>query len=159
MRILKNYNEIITYPYSNNHEAIDVVGNNNGVHVLDYITAYDKGKVVEIRKDSVGFEDNGSYGNYVLIDHGNDLKTRYAHLNTVNVNINDIVNRGDILGYMGETGYAFGGHLHFEMIKNGKKIDPTKYIFEENPRLIFACPEDGIYYINLNKDSKLYYKN
>ena len=49
MRILKNYNEIITYPYSNNHEAIDVVGNNNGVHVLDYITAYDKGKVVEIR--------------------------------------------------------------------------------------------------------------
>ena len=69
MRILKNYNEIITYPYSNNHEAIDVVGNNNGVHVLDYITAYDKGKVVEIRKDSVGFEDNGSYGNYVLIDH------------------------------------------------------------------------------------------
>ena len=159
MRILKNYNEIITYPYSNNHEAIDVVGNNNGVHVLDYITAYDKGKVVEIRKDSVGFEDNGSYGNYVLIDHGNDLKTRYAHLNTVNVNINDIVNRGDILGYMGETGYAFGGHLHFEMIKNGKKIDPTKYIFEENPRLIFTCPEDGIYYINLNKDSKLYYKN
>ena len=159
MRILKNYNEIITYPYSNNHEAIDVVGNNNGVHVLDYITAYDKGKVVEIRKDSVGFEDNGSYGNYVLIDHGNNLKTRYAHLNTVNVNINDIVNRGDILGYMGETGYAFGGHLHFEMIKNGKKIDPTKYIFEENPRLIFTCPEDGIYYINLNKDSKLYYKN
>ena len=47
MRILKNYNEIITYPYSNNHEAIDVVGNNNGVHVLDYITAYDKGKVVD----------------------------------------------------------------------------------------------------------------
>ena len=71
MRILKNYNEIITYPYSNNHEAIDVVGNNNGVHVLDYITAYDKGKVVEIRKDKVNGYDwiitNVSTGEKILI--------------------------------------------------------------------------------------------
>lgn len=174
MKVLKNYDEILTFDYTEAHRAIDLVGNNNGAHVLDYITPLEDGIIEEERTDSVGFEGNGSYGNYIIINHENGYKTRYAHLQTVNKHTGERVKKGDILGYMGSTGYAFGGHLHLEIILNGEKINPYLYIFGDKlikepvippvvippktePKKIFTCEKDGIYYIKLRKFDELYY--
>ena len=53
----------------------------------------------------------------IKIDHGNGYFTRYLHLayGSVNVSVGDFVKKGTVLGYMGNTGYSFGGHLHFEI--------------------------------------------
>ncbi len=144
MKVLKNYNEVLTQGYNAvSHYGIDVVGNNNNVHVLDYITSYEAGVIEDIRTNATGFEDNGSYGNYLVINHENGYKTRYAHLayNTIGVSKGDRVTKGQVLGYMGATGYAFGGHLHFELIKDGTAIDPTDYIFGNST--IIPIPEDN----------------
>ena len=75
-------------------------------------------------------------GNMVRIDHGNGFQTRYLHLayGTVNVNVGDRVTRGQVVGYMGNTGNSFGAHLHFEVLKDGNKINPTEYLDKDFPR-------------------------
>ncbi|MCX6702693.1 MAG: peptidoglycan DD-metalloendopeptidase family protein [Candidatus Wolfebacteria bacterium] len=55
----------------------------------------------------------GAYGKFVVVQHGNNLTTLYAHLSLQTAHIGDIVNKGDLLGYSGKTGYATGPHLHF----------------------------------------------
>jgi murein DD-endopeptidase MepM/ murein hydrolase activator NlpD len=66
----------------------------------------------------------GSYGNTVVIDHGNGYQTRYAHLLSWKVAVGDTVNQGQLIGLMGSTGFSTGPHLHFEVIKDGKFISP-----------------------------------
>lgn len=56
-----------------------------------------------------------SYGNYVVIDHGNGYRTLYGHMSAFAVQQGDIVEQGQIIGYVGSTGYSFGNHCHFEM--------------------------------------------
>ena len=104
------------------HKGIDVVGKN---YTCDYIRAHSKGVVIGVRKDCNNFE-NGSYGNYVLLDHCNGYQTLYGHMNygSVHVNIGDSVDKGEVLGYMGNTGESFGAHLHFEVRHNANRIDP-----------------------------------
>jgi len=72
----------------------------------------------------------GGYGNHVIIDHGNGLKTLYAHLQAVNVVEGQSVSQGDVVGIMGNTGRVYGRtgiHLHFEVIDNGVKKVPSDY--------------------------------
>ena len=65
--------------------------------------------------------DWNSYGNYVVIDHENGYSTLYGHMIYFVVNVGEYVEAGQVIGYMGETGYAFGDHLHFEMFgPNGR---------------------------------------
>lgn len=73
---------------------------------------------------------NGGYGNYVVIDHGNGIETLYAHMldNSLMVNAGDIVTKGQAIGRVGNTGYSFGAHLHFEVRINGNKINPAPYL-------------------------------
>lgn len=144
-RVLKNKEAIITNKYSKSHQAIDIVGKN---HTLDFITAHSDGTVILIQtgktnnKNSKG---NESYGNFIKIKHNNNYYTLYAHLEYVKVKKNQKVKKGDILGYMGDSGNAYGKHLHFEVWKEKSRINPTYYLsnsFEENT----------------NKNTDIYYK-
>ena len=71
---------------------------------------------------------DGGYGNLVAIDHGDGYVTRYAHNKDVTVTIGDTVNRGQVIAHMGSTGHSTGTHVHFEVVKDGRKINPIKFI-------------------------------
>ncbi len=75
------------------------------------------GKVV-----SAGFEKG--YGNNVLIQHSEGFQTRYGHLGSMNVKAGDVVSAQQVLGTVGDTGRSTGPHLHFEVIRMGKPVDP-----------------------------------
>jgi murein DD-endopeptidase MepM/ murein hydrolase activator NlpD len=70
----------------------------------------------------------GGYGLMVEIQHGNGLVTRYAHAQSLNVAAGDIVSKGQQIAVMGNTGRSTGPHVHYEVIKNGKQINPNYYI-------------------------------
>ena len=72
---------------------------------------------------------NGGYGNYVMINHGGGTVTLYAHAVELNTTTGTSVKTGDVIAYVGNTGYSFGNHLHFEVIINGTKTDPRNYLF------------------------------
>ncbi len=69
-----------------------------------------------------------SYGNYVLLDHGNGLSTLYAHMSSNNVGVGETVSAGQTIGWVGLTGNTFGYHLHFETRENGSTVNPRNYI-------------------------------
>jgi murein DD-endopeptidase MepM/ murein hydrolase activator NlpD len=74
-----------------------------------------------------GNNHNG-YGNCVIIDHGNSISTLYAHMSETAVSVGEVVDQGETIGYIGNTGNSYGYHLHFEVRVNGQHTDPTKYI-------------------------------
>lgn len=70
----------------------------------------------------------GNYGQAILIDHGNGkLITLYGHLSDYNVSEGDTVQKGDVIGYVGNTGYSTGAHLHFEVRVKGSAVDPLSF--------------------------------
>ena len=71
---------------------------------------------------------NGGYGNLIVIQHGNNMKTYYAHLNEIYVNVGDKVKKDDVIGVVGSTGNSTGPHLHFELRIDNQPVDPIKYI-------------------------------
>lgn len=71
-----------------------------------------------------------TYGNVVIIDHGYDYSTLFAHLAEVYVKQGDILKRGDVIGAVGDTGKTTGSHLHYEVRKNGIPVDPRDFILE-----------------------------
>jgi murein DD-endopeptidase MepM/ murein hydrolase activator NlpD len=75
---------------------------------------------------SAGWE--GSYGKKVVIDHGNGYQTTYSHLSDIRVSVGQKVTAGDHIGDMGSTGNSTGSHLHFEVVKGGKFIDPQGWL-------------------------------
>lgn len=71
---------------------------------------------------------DGSYGNCVIVDHGDGLATRYAHLSRINVSNGAQVGKGEVIGNVGATGRATGPHLHFEVISNGSATSPLRFL-------------------------------
>jgi len=71
------------------------------------------------------------YGNLVEIDHGDGIITRYGHNKALVVNVGDIVTKGQQIGLMGSTGRSTGPHVHYEVIQNGKQIDPLPYVYRK----------------------------
>jgi len=67
-------------------------------------------------------------GNFVIIEHGYGYRTFYAHLKQYKVKIGQMVNKGDIIGYVGSTGLSTGSHLHYEVWKHRRRINPINYI-------------------------------
>jgi murein DD-endopeptidase MepM/ murein hydrolase activator NlpD len=72
--------------------------------------------------------ENEGYGNTYIINHGNGLKTLYAHLSKMFAKVGQQVARGEVLGLIGDTGWATGTHLHFEVMVNEEKQNPEEYI-------------------------------
>ena len=70
---------------------------------------------------------SSSYGNYVMIYHADGSSTLYAHMSSLAVSAGQTVNQGDVIGYVGDTGWADGPHLHFEVRINGGTVDPLGY--------------------------------
>ncbi len=99
------------------HVAIDL-----GTPTGTPIYASDGGTVVEAGWSNVG------YGNYVLIDHGNGFRTRYAHMSKILATRGQTVDQGQQIGLVGSTGNSTGPHLHFEVYLNGVLQSPLKYL-------------------------------
>jgi len=77
-----------------------------------------------------GIKGNG-YGIHVDINHGYGYVTKYAHLSKVSVSVGQKIKRGDVIGYTGNTGLSKGPHLHYEIEKNGQKINPIDFFYSD----------------------------
>ena len=99
------------------HKGIDIAKNLGAS-----VNASLDGKVIK-----AGYN-NGGYGNLIVIQHGNNMKTYYAHLNEIYVNVGDIVKKDEIIGTVGSTGNSTGPQLHFELRVDNQPVDPVKYI-------------------------------
>jgi murein DD-endopeptidase MepM/ murein hydrolase activator NlpD len=71
---------------------------------------------------------NGGYGNLVVLDHGSSIATAYAHQSSIAVTVGQTVSQGEVIGYVGSTGFSTGPHLHFEVRVNGTPVDPLGYL-------------------------------
>lgn len=92
------------------------------------VHATGNGKIVEVegsKRSKVGL------GLSIKLDHGYGYETVYGHLNSFNVKRGDVVKRGDIIGYVGNTGGSTAPHLHYEVHKNGKKVNPAYYYYKD----------------------------
>lgn len=111
----------ITQGYHGGHYALDIADRSKPP-----IWAAGGGSISKVSTGTWG----GGYGNHVIIDHGNGIKTLYAHMDTINVYVGQNVSQGDVLGIMGNTGRVYGVtgiHLHWEVFKNGVKQNPYNY--------------------------------
>ncbi|MEL4105528.1 peptidoglycan DD-metalloendopeptidase family protein [Oscillospiraceae bacterium WX1] len=97
------------------HYGIDI-----GAKYGASIVAADSGTVIISEYSS-------SYGNYIVISHGNGMTTLYAHMSARLVKAGDKVTKGDTIGKVGSTGASTGAHLHFEVSKNGTRVNPLQY--------------------------------
>lgn len=103
------------------------VSSHNGLDIATKtgtpIQAPARGKVIFSARD-------GAYGLCIIIDHGGGVTTRYAHMNSLAVEVGESVQRGDIIGAVGSTGRSTGPHLHYEVRSNGVYVDPMRYILD-----------------------------
>lgn len=99
-----------------NHQGVDFKG-----RVGSAVKSTAQGKVIFSGR-------KGGYGNCVIIKHRNGFQTLYGHLASIHVKENDVVQLGQTIGGLGNTGRSTGPHLHYEVIKNGKRINPKDYI-------------------------------
>lgn len=89
------------------------------------------GLVVYIKNSSDG------YGKEIEMLHEFGFQTKYAHLYTIMVEENQYIKKGEVIGFVGSTGSSTGPHLHYEVIKNKKKIDPQPFFFLDNNKAIY----------------------
>lgn len=99
------------------HDGIDIAGLPNGSTIM---TVYD-GVVVY-----TGYQ--GARGNLVIVDHQNGYVTYYQHLSSIDVQVGQSLVKGQRVGGMGNTGFSFGVHLHFEVFVNGQLVDPQTVV-------------------------------
>lgn len=84
-----------------------------------------------------------SYGNYIQIEHGGDMHTRYAHLSGYNVAEGQYVRKGELIGFVGSTGRSTGPHLHYEVRVAGQAVDPRPYMITAEMALADATEGQG----------------
>lgn len=132
-RVLKSGVCEVTQDYKgSSHNGIDIVKKG---YQLDHIVAHSDGKVIQAQDGLGNMKGTNSYGNYVKIEHENGYCTLYAHLEKgISVKKGQTVKKGQVLGYMGNSGNSYGGHLHFEVWENGKRINPTSYLEADLPK-------------------------
>jgi len=89
------------------------------------IYATGEGRAIVVEKSQRG------YGNHILIDHGYGYVTLYGHMSEFNIREGEEVKRGQVIGYVGNTGTSVAPHLHYEVIKNDAKVNPINYYFND----------------------------
>jgi murein DD-endopeptidase MepM/ murein hydrolase activator NlpD len=104
------------YKFKELHTGIDI-----DTKIGDPVIASAPGKIVFAGRKS-------GYGKVIIIDHGKRIHTVYAHLSSILCRKDDHVKRGETIGNAGKSGNATGSHLHFEIRKSGKAVNPTSYI-------------------------------
>lgn len=114
---------IVEEQRSNFHKGIDITKPGCGGEA---VVASAAGTVIQ-----AGDNKNG-YGKCVIIDHGNSIATLYAHNSSVAVSVGDEVKQGQVIAYIGHTGYAYGDHSHFEVRVNGQHTNPLDYVSMNN---------------------------
>jgi murein DD-endopeptidase MepM/ murein hydrolase activator NlpD len=105
---------------------------------------------------------NGSYGNYIRIRHNSEYSTAYAHLSKFNRNVTkgSRVRQGQIIGYVGTTGRSTGAHLHYEILRRGRQINPMRVKMPSGRRLKgpnllkFQISKDQVLEILLDQSAK-----
>jgi murein DD-endopeptidase MepM/ murein hydrolase activator NlpD len=80
---------------------------------------------------SISKYDSRGYGNHVIINHGFGYSSLYGHLSSIEVYERQKVKRGELIGYVGSTGTSTAPHLHYEVVKNNKKVNPINYFFND----------------------------
>jgi murein DD-endopeptidase MepM/ murein hydrolase activator NlpD len=98
------------------HEGIDIIAESNAL-----VLSAAKGIVIDAGQDR-------DLGRFVKIDHDHGMQTLYGHLSRSFVQAGDHVDKGTSIGAVGNTGNSFGPHLHFEILVNGKSVDPEQYL-------------------------------
>ncbi|MEP3225772.1 MAG: M23 family metallopeptidase [Parasphingorhabdus sp.] len=83
------------------------------------------------------------YGNYIEINHGNEIQTRYGHMSRLNVKANARVKSGDLIGFMGSTGRSTGSHLHYEVRIAGEAVNPVPFM-QSNDFLLAQTVKPGV---------------
>ena len=128
-RVLKGGSCEITQFYGvNGHLGTDIVG---AGYTLDGIKAHSDGVVSYVQSgygNAQGSSGMASYGNMLKIKHNNGYETLYAHLDSIYVSNGQSVVKGQDIGYMGNTGNSCGGHLHFEVFKDGVRLNSQDYL-------------------------------
>ncbi|MEZ5004250.1 MAG: M23 family metallopeptidase [Chitinophagales bacterium] len=102
------------------HYGMDFSG-----HTGIEIHATGNAKVIEIRKSQRG------YGNQIILDHGYGYQTSYSHLSKILVYRGQTVKRGEVIGLMGSTGKSTAPHLHYEVVKDGSKVNPIYFFYND----------------------------
>ncbi len=153
--ILDGENQITNGYRKNIHEALDIV---KKWYQQGVIIAHSSGEVIMVQTGiphEPGSTGNRSYGNFVKIKHEDGYYTLYAHLKEVYVKKGQKVTQGQKIGFMGDTGNAYGVHLHFE-IRNpyDKRIDPNEYLDRNLPET-----RKTIYYQSYDNKKKKWLPN
>lgn len=150
----------VTSPYGERtggfHTGIDLiskVGNhevraNSKGKIIKVINAYPDSEIINPVTDP---SKQKWGGNRVWIEHNDGYQSRYNHLkyNSINVKVGDIVEEGQVFALEGESGYATGVHLDFEVRKDGKFINPTAYALGQAKLPKYSVPSQKIQYVNL----------
>ena len=106
------------------HTGIDISG--SGIHGAKVVAA-NTGTVIFTKQCPYNGYSYG-YGTYAIVDHGGGITTLYAHMSSLAVNVGDVVVMGQQIGNVGNTGWSTGAHLHFEVRKDGKSVNPLPYV-------------------------------
>ena len=119
--------DYISYKYG--YRTISELGYNNKFHYGIDVPAYRGTDIYASKAGKVLIAQyHASYGNYVLIDHGDGYQTLYAHASKLYVKAGEYVDQGQLIAAVGTTGTSTGNHLHFEVRVNGDKRDPLDYL-------------------------------
>ncbi len=92
---------------------------------------------------------NWGYGKCIIVDHGFGYQTLYAHLSAFKVKVGQKVKRGELIGLIGSTGKSTGPHLHYEVIKDGTKVNPIGYFHSD------LSPEQYEHLIEMSNNSNV----
>ena len=112
---------------------VDPINGKKGFHPGVDIAAPAGTPIHAVREGKVVFAGpHGGYGNFIVVDHGDGVLTRYAHCQRIDVQVGQEIQANSVIGAVGTTGHSTGPHLHFEVYQNGEAVDPMKVEWLQN---------------------------